>query len=187
MFLSILESMLLAASLCADCFAVSTCSSVTLKGISWRKILPIAFVFGVVQTALMALGWLFGDIFVGHIHKIASLIGFLLLLYVGGSMILEAVKNEDEARDLNGLKNVVIGAVATSIDAFAVGVSLSMGFVPLDKMMMNLTAVFVVTMLSVIGGMFGGQRICQKFGRPAELIGGCVLILIGLNILLGFI
>ena len=187
MFLSILESMLLAASLCADCFAVSTCSSVTLKGISWRKILPIAFVFGVVQTALMALGWLFGDIFVGHIHKIASLIGFLLLLYVGGSMILEAVKNEDEARDLNGLKNVVIGAVATSIDAFAVGVSLSMGFVPLDKMMMNLTAVFVVTMLSVIGGMFGGQRIGQKFGRPAEIIGGCVLILIGLNILLGFV
>lgn len=187
MFLSILESMLLAASLCADCFAVSTCSSVTLKGISWRKILPIAFVFGVVQTALMALGWLFGDIFVGHIHKIASLIGFLLLLYVGGSMILEAVKNEDEARDLNGLKNVVIGAVATSIDAFAVGVSLSMGFVPLDKMMMNLAAVFAVTMLSVVGGMFGGQKIGQRFGRPAEIIGGCVLILIGLNILLGFI
>lgn len=187
MLLSILESLLLAASLCADCFAVSTCSSVTLKGISWRKILPIAFVFGVVQTALMALGWLFGDIFVGHIHKIASLIGFLLLLYVGGSMILEAVKNEDEARDLNGLKNVVIGAVATSIDAFAVGVSLSMGFVPLGKMMINFAAVFVVTMLSVAGGMFGGQKIGQKFGRPAEIIGGCVLILIGLNILLGFI
>lgn len=187
MILSLLESLLLAASLCADCFAVSTCSSVTLKGISWRKILPIAFVFGVVQTGLMALGWLFGDIFVGHIHKIASLIGFLLLLYVGGSMILEAVKNEDEARDLNGLKNVVIGAVATSIDAFAVGVSLSMGFVPLGKMMMNLAAVFAVTMLSVIGGMFGGQKIGQKFGRPAEIVGGSVLILIGLNILLGFI
>ncbi len=187
MLLSMLESLLLATSLCADCFAVSTCSSVTLKGISWRKILPIAFVFGAVQTALMALGWLFGDIFVGHIHKIASFIGFLLLLYVGGSMIWEAVKNEDEVRDLNGLKNVIIGAVATSIDAFAVGISLSMGFVPFGKMMMNLAAVFAVTMLSVIGGMFGGQKIGQKFGRPAEIIGGCVLILIGLNILLGFI
>ena len=92
MLLSIVESLLLAASLCADCFAVSTCSSVTLEDISWRKILPIALAFGVVQTALMAMGWLFGDIFVGHIHKVASLIGFLLLLYVGGSMILEAVK-----------------------------------------------------------------------------------------------
>lgn len=186
MLLSIVESLLLAASLCADCFAVSTCSSVTLKGISWRKILPIAFVFGVVQTALMALGWLFGDIFVGHIHKVASLIGFLLL-YVGGSMILGAVKNEDESRDLNGLKNVIIGAVATSIDAFTVGISLSMGLVPTGKMMMNLAAVFIVTMLSVIGGMFGGQKIGQWFGRPAEIIGGSVLILIGLNILLGFI
>ncbi len=102
-------------------------------------------------------------------------------------MILEAIKNEDEARDLNGLKNVIIGAVATSIDAFAVGVSLSMGFVPTGKMMMNLAAVFIVTILSVIGGMFGGQRIGCRFGRPAELIGGSVLILIGLNILIGFI
>lgn len=187
MILSIFESLLLAVSLCADCFAVSTCSSVTLKGISLRKILPIALVFGIVQTALMALGWQFGDMFVGHIHKIASLLGFLLLLYVGGSMILEAVKNEEEARDLNGLRNVIVGAVATSIDAFAVGVSLSMGFVSFGKMMMNLAAVFVVTMISVISGMFGGQKIGQRFGRPAEIIGGCVLILIGLNILLGFL
>ncbi len=187
MILSIVEPLLLAASLCADCFAVSTCSSVTLKGISWRKILPIAFVFGVVQTALMALGWLFGDIFAGHIQKVAGFVGFLLLLYVGGSMIREALRNEGEAHDLNGLKNVVIGAVATSIDAFAVGVSLSMGFVPLGRMMMNLAAVFVVTILSVVGGMFGGQRIGCRFGRPAEILGGCVLILIGLNILLGFI
>ncbi len=185
MLLSILESLLLAASLCADCFAVSTCSSVTLKGISLRKILPIALAFGVVQTVLMALGWLFGDIFVGHIQKVAGLVGFLLLLYVGGSMILEGVRNEEEARDLNGLKNVVIGAVATSIDAFAVGVSLSMGFVATGKMMMNLACVFVVTMLSVIGGMFGGQRIGQRFGRPAEIAGGAVLVLIGVNILLG--
>lgn len=185
MLLSILESLLLAASLCADCFAVSTCSSVTLNGISLRKILPIALAFGVVQTVLMALGWLFGDIFVGHIQKVAGLVGFLLLLYVGGSMILEGVRNEEEARDLNGLKNVVIGAVATSIDAFAVGVSLSMGFVATGKMMMNLACVFVVTMLSVIGGMFGGHRIGQRFGRPAEIAGGAVLILIGVNILLG--
>ena len=102
-------------------------------------------------------------------------------------MILGAVKNEDESRDLNGLKNVIIGAVATSIDAFTVGISLSMGLVPTGKMMMSLAAVFIVTMLSVIGGMFGGQRIGCRFGRPAEIIGGCVLILIGLNIMLGFI
>ena len=186
MFLSIAESLLLAASLCADCFAVSTCSSVTIKDISWKSVLPIALAFGAVQTALMTSGWLFGDMFAGRIQKVASLVGFLLLLYVGGSMILEAVRYDGEVRDLNGLKNVVIGAVATSIDAFAVGVSLSMGFVPTGKMMMNLAAVFVVTILSVAGGMFGGHKIGCRFGRPAEIAGGAVLILIGLNILLGF-
>lgn len=187
MLLPILESLLLAVSLCADCFAVSTCSSVTLKGISLRRILPIALTFGLVQTALMASGWLFGDIFVGHIRKLAGLVGFLLLLYVGGSMIVEAARGGEEARDLNGLVNVVIGAIATSIDAFAVGVSLSMGFVPSGRMVMNLAAVFVVTVLSVAIGMLGGQRIGRRFGRPAETIGGAVLILIGLNILLGYI
>ena len=175
MFLSIAESLLLAASLCADCFAVSTCSSVTLKSVSWRSVVPIAIVFGVVQTALMALGWMFGDIFVGHVQRIASLIGFLLLLYVGGSMMLQAVRNKVDAHDLNGLRNVVIGAVATSIDAFAVGVSLSMGSVPSAKMVMNLSAV---------GGMFGGQKIGRRFGRPAEIVGGGVLMLIGLGVLL---
>ena len=188
MLLSIVEPLILAVSLCADCFAVSTCSSVTLKGVSWKRILPVAFVFGVVQTALMALGWLFGDIFIGHVHKIAGLIGFLLLLYVGGSMIIEASRNAcGESRDLNGLKNVIVGAVATSIDAFAVGVSLSMGYTPPDRMAADLTALFLVTMLSVIGGMFGGQKIGRRFGRPAEIAGGSVLIMIGLDILFGFI
>ncbi len=187
MFVSILESLLLAVSLCADCFAVSTCSSVTLSSLSWKKVFPIALVFGIVQAGLMALGWAFGDIFAGYVQKLANVIGFLLLLYVGGSMILEAVKGESEARNLNGIKNVVIGAVATSIDAFAVGVSLSMGFVPPRKMALNVASVFIVTMLSVAGGMAGGMKAGQKFGKPAEIIGGIVLIVIGLNILFDFI
>jgi putative Mn2+ efflux pump MntP len=187
MLTSIAESLLLALSLCADCFAVSTCSSVTLDKISFKKVLPIALAFGFIQMGLMAFGWMFGGIFAERIAAAAKVIGFLLLLYVGGSMILEAVKNEAEVRDLNGIKNVVIGAVATSIDAFAVGVSLSMGFVPPVKMAINLTAVFLVTMLSVICGMFGGQKIGARFGRPAEITGGVVLILIGLNILFEFV
>ncbi len=63
-----------------------------------EDVVPIAIVFGVVQTTLMALGWMFGDIFVGHVQRVASLIGFLLLLYVGGSMMLQAVRNKVEAQ-----------------------------------------------------------------------------------------
>ena len=194
----ILQAILLAVSLCADCFAVTTCSSVTLKSVTWRKVLVIAVVFAVVQTLLMLIGWLFGDLFVGFVNKAARWIGFLLLLYVGGSMMLEGIKGKEEVRDLNGFKNVIIGAVATSIDALAVGISMSFGQVGQDAlavdhavmintMIADHVAVFVVTMLSVFAGMYGGYRVGRRFGRPAEIVGGLVLICIGLGILFGII
>ena len=194
----ILQAILLAVSLCADCFAVTTCSSVTLKSVTWRKVLVIAVVFAVVQTLLMLIGWLFGDLFVGFVNKAARWIGFLLLLYVGGSMMLEGIKGKEEVRDLNGFKNVILGAVATSIDALAVGISMSFGqagqdalavdhAVMVNTMIADHVAVFVVTMLSVFAGMYGGYRVGRRFGRPAEIVGGLVLICIGLGILFGII
>lgn len=183
----ILGAILLAISLCADCFAVSTCSSVTLDSISWRKVAPIAMAFGVIQSLLMLVGWAFADLFVGYVEKAADVIGFLLLLYVGGSMIVEAFSDESEVRDLNGLRNVIVGGVATSIDAFAVGISLSMGKTPHAEVAADIVAVLFVTILSVIAGMFWGQRIGRRFGRVAEVMGGAVLIFIGLNILFDFI
>lgn len=180
----ILSSLLLAASLCADCFAVSSCSSITLGYVRWNKVWPIALAFGIIQTVLMLLGWLFGDIFVGVVEKAAGIIGFLMLLYVGGSMILEAVRGGSEERNLNGIRNVIVGGVATSLDAFAVGISLSMSHCEVSKVSMDLVAVFIVTVLSVTAGIFGGSMAGKKFGKPAEIVGGCVLVLIGLNILL---
>lgn len=184
----ILQAILLAMSLCADCLAVSTCSSVTLKEVSWRKVLPIALVFGFVQAGLMALGWLCGDIFIGYVDKIANLIGFLLLLYVGGSMFAEGLGSRgEEARDLNGIKNVIVGAVATSIDALAVGISLCMSRPSAKVMAADLASVFIVTILSVTAGMFWGHKIGSRFGRVAEIVGGVVLVVIGLNVLFGWI
>jgi len=171
-------------SLCADCFAVSVCSSVTLKSIDVKTVMPIAIVFGIVQAGLLLAGWLFGDLFVGYVEKAAHLIGFLLLLYVGGSMIKEAFSKEVEVRNLNGIKNVILGAIATSIDALAVGISLSMSGDSTDDVMFKALGVLIVTILSVVVGMFAGQKIGQKFGKIAECVGGLVLIAIGVNILL---
>ena len=100
-------------------------------------------------------------------------------------MILEAIRHDDEVRDLNGFRNVVISAVATSIDALAVGVSLSMGRLETRAMITNLAALFIVTMISVVAGMFGGYRVGRRFGQPAEIIGGIVLIAIGAGVLFG--
>lgn len=185
--IEIFAAILLAVSLCADCFAVTSCSSVTLESINGRKVLSIAMAFGVIQTLLMFLGWLFGDIFVGVVEKAAEIIGFLMLLYVGGSMILESLRGEADSRNLNGIRNVIIGGVATSLDAFAVGISLSMDHSSTQKVIMDLTAVFIVTVLSVVAGIAGGYKVGKKIGKPAEIAGGCVLILIGLNILFKFV
>lgn len=185
--MGLIAAILLALSLCADCFAVSACSSVTLKDSSWGKVLPVAVVFAVVQAGLFLLGWQFGDLFVGFVGKLAPIIGFLLLLYVGGSMLLSAWRNELSQRDLNGIRNVLIGAVATSIDAFSVGVSFSMDGDSAGDMVLKAIVLLVVTFLTVIAGMKGGSYAGRRYGRGALWAGGSVLILIGLNILFKFI
>ena len=182
--MQILEAILVAASLCADCLAVSLCSGVTLRNVRWGRILGVALAFAVIQTALLMAGWAFGSLFVGAVEKISHIIGFLLLLYVGVSMLVEGIRGEEEVRNLDGLKNVIIGGIATSIDALAVGVAESMegtdwaGFLPL------LIAVFVITALSVVVGLRGGSAIGSRFGRWAEVVGGLILIGIGISILL---
>ena len=187
MFLAIISAIIFAASLCADCFAVSVCSSVTLKSINLKTVGFIGVVFGVVQAGLMMLGYEFGGFFVGYVEKAAHWIGFLLLLYVGGSMIKEAFEKNPEVRDLNGFKNIIVASVATSIDALAVGISLSMGQESLSDVLFKDLAVFLVTVASVMVGMFCGHKIGRRFGSVAEIAGGCVLILIGLNILLDIV
>lgn len=175
---------LFALSLCADCFAVSLCSSVTLKEIRHKDVLAVAFSFAFIQTGFMLVGWAFGNIFLGLVERIAHWIGFLLLLYVGGSMLLEGVRGGEEVRNLNGFKNVVLGGIATSIDALAVGVSMSMSGENWMQMGPRAAAVFLVTAISVVVGIYGGKTIGHKVGVFAEILGGLVLIGIGVSIIL---
>lgn len=180
----LLLALLLAASLCADCFAVSVCSGVTMRETARKRVLLIALVFGLVQAGLLFAGYLFGDLFVGYVEKFAHWIGFLLLLYVGGSMVVEALTGKEEARDLNGIRNILIASVATSIDAMAVGISLSMDMEPMRSALVKTAAVFLVTVISVVAGILGGRKIGNRFGRGAELIGGLVLVGLGIGFLI---
>ncbi len=182
--MSIWESILLAASLCADCLAVSLCSGVTLRSVRWREILGVALAFAVIQAGLLLAGWAFGYLFVGLVEKISHIIAFLLLLYVGGSMLLEGIRGELEVRDLSSWRNVLLGGLATSIDALAVGAAQSMDGVDWTGFLPLLVAVFVITALSVVIGLRGGRAIGARFGRWAEIVGGLVLIGIGVSVLL---
>ena len=177
------ESILMAVSLCADCFAVTLCSSTSIRRIRWSSVATVALVFAVIQTGLLIIGWLFGSLLASLVIKISHIIGFLLLLYVGGSMLIEGIRGKEEARDLGSLRNIIIGGIATSIDALAVGTSMSIegqtwgSFVPLA------ISVFVVTALSAVLGICGGKFVGTKTGRLAEILGGLVLIGIGVSFL----
>lgn len=183
----ILKSFIMACSLCADCFAVSLCSSVTLKRIEWKSVARVAVAFAVIQSGLLLCGWAFGNLFVGLVEKVAHIVGFLLLLYVGGSMLIEGIKalrdGEAETRDLNGWKNIVLGGIATSIDAMAVGVAQSMAGQVWREFLPLFISVMLVTAASVVTGICGGKTIGGRFGHKAEIIGGVVLIGIGVSVL----
>lgn len=181
--MEIWEAILLAASLCADCLAVSLCSGVTLRSVRWREILGVALAFAVIQAGLLLAGWAFGYLFVGMVEKISHVIAFLLLLYVGGSMLIEGIKGEAEVRDLSSWRNIIISGVATSIDALAVGVAQSMECADWPAFLPLLVAVFAITALSVVIGLRGGRAIGARFGRWAEIVGGVVLIAIGVSVL----
>ncbi|MGN1210477.1 MAG: manganese efflux pump MntP family protein, partial [Candidatus Cryptobacteroides sp.] len=114
-------------------------------------------------------------------------IGFGLLLYVGLSMGIPALKKgkEDEAVNLSGAGHLLMAAAATSIDALAVGASLAMAEWPLTDIFWVHIAVFAVTVLASSAGILSGSAIGRRFGRPAQFVGGLVLIGLGVSILLG--
>ena len=182
--MDIVKDILLAASLCADCFAVALCASVSMSGVKWKEVMRIALIFAVIQTSLLFVGWAFGDFIARYIIKIVSYVGMLLLVFVGGSMIKEDFSDE-YPRNLSGLRNIVIAGIADSIDALAVGISMSMAGRGLSGMWVPVVAVFVITAFSVVLGIKGGSFIGIRSGRPAAVIGGIVLICLGINIPLG--
>ena len=182
--MNIVESILLAVSLCADCFAVTLCSSVTLKSLRWTSVLKVALSFAVIQAGLLLAGWAFGSLFAASVIKISHIIGFLMLLYVGGSMLIEGIRGKEEVRDLGSWGKIIIGGVATSIDALAVGVAQSMEDTAWNSFLPLLVAVFVITALSAVIGICGGRFVGKRAGSVAEIVGGCILIGIGVSLLL---
>ena len=187
-----INAILLGISLCADCFAVSLCSSFLLQREEMKKkVWTVAAVFAVIQTGLFVGGWALGTFateliseYVGHFEKVAHIIGFLLLLYVGGAMFLDGVRGKSDHLNLDGFKSIIIGGVATSIDATIVGLSLAMDEAKWTDIAPIALSVLIFTALSVVVGMFSGSFVGRKLGYSARIVGGLVLIGLGVNILL---
>lgn len=183
--MSILEIWLLAVSLAIDCFTVSITSGIILHRIRWGIFLKMAFLFGLFQAAMPFLGWLGASRFNHLIETYDHWIAFALLAFLGIRMIREHFKDEEERSfDPTRMKVIMTLAVATSIDALAVGISFAFtGFRTLSSLLYPLTAIgiasFVISLAGSLIGVFFGKR----FNLRVEIFGGLVLIGIGVKIL----
>ena len=184
-----LEIWLLAVGLAMDCFAVSIASGIILKRMQLRPMLVMEFFFGFFQALMPLLGWIGASFFSHLIENIDHWIAFAILAFLGGRMVMESFKDEDckNEYDPTSLKVVLALAVATSIDALAVGVSFAfLGIRSLPSILSPISIIgFVSFALSIIGLIFGirfGCGIARKL--RAELWGGIILIIIGTKILI---
>jgi putative Mn2+ efflux pump MntP len=181
--MGVIEILLLGVSLSMDAFAVSICKGLSMKKINWKKEIIIGLYFGIFQALMPVIGYFLGTTFQSFVTNIDHWIAFILLVLIGGNMIREAV-SEDESENCNDnvdFKTMIVLAIATSIDALAVGITFAFlnVNVPLAVTLIGITT-FVISILGVkIGNRFG-----SKYENKAELAGGVVLILIGLKILL---
>lgn len=183
---------ILGISLAMDAFAVSVCKGLAIKKVSGRDMLKAALWFGAFQGIMPLVGYLAANIFAGYMESFASWVAFGLLAFIGGNMIREALFEKEEKQDA-GMKagEMFMLAVATSIDALAVGVTFSMvpvEIIPAVGHLANTAAACLIIavetgIISAIG-IGCGSWLGSKFKNWAEAAGGAVLILIGLKILL---
>jgi len=173
----------LAVGLSMDAFAVSICTGLTMEKATLRKALIVGLYFGIFQAGMPLIGYFAASYFADLINAFAPWIAFCLLCFLGGKMIIGSFKkleqNENEAS--LGPRHMLPLAIATSIDALAVGVTIAF-------LKENIVPVVVSTGIATFSLSAAGVKIGSIFGSrfksKAELVGGIILILIGINVLL---
>lgn len=181
--MSLVEVILIAFGLSADAFAVSLCVGASGFAHELRPRLRLAWNFGFFQFIMPIVGWFAGGFLLKWLESADHWIAFLLLVYVGGKMIYSALSSKDFCPNKNPTKGLqlLMLSVATSIDAFAIGLSLAMINVPVFVPSIIIGIVAAVT--SYLGARLG-TLLHLYYGKIAEFVGGCVLIFIGLKIVL---
>ncbi|HIQ97886.1 MAG TPA: manganese efflux pump [Candidatus Limivivens merdigallinarum] len=182
--MSIFALFTLAVGLSMDAFAVSVCKGLALPKVKLWHMVLVGLWFGGFQALMPAIGYFLGAQFSSYISNFDHWIAFILLGIIGGSMIKEALEKDDEEECPDaglGVKTMFLMAVATSIDALAVGVTLAFLKVDVVSSVLFIGVVtFVISAVGVrIGNIFG-----TKYKSKAELLGGIILIILGIKILL---
>ncbi len=183
--MGVIELLLTAVGLAMDAFAVSVCKGLGMKKIHYGQAWMIALFFGVFQAVMPLIGYLLGTSFSKYIRAFDHWIAFILLLFIGGKMLWDAFHADaDETSVANSdqlnYRELLMLAIATSIDALAVGIA----FACLEvSLLCSVTIIGVVTLAISFVGVCIGNKFGNRFQNKASIAGGIVLILIGTKIL----
>ena len=179
--MGILELFLIGIGLSMDAFAVAVCKGLGMRRINKGQAVVIALFFGGFQALMPLVGWGLGRQFERYITSVDHWIAFLLLAYIGGKMVWEALRGEESVSCGFDLKELLMLAVATSIDALAVGITFAFLKVEIFS---AITIIGCTTFILSLLGVVIGNRFGSRYQQRAEITGGVILILIGLKILL---
>ena len=185
--MGIIDFLLLGVGLAMDAFAVSICKGLGMSKVNKKHLLIIALFFGGFQALMPLLGYLLGSTFAVYVTRYAHWIAFALLLAIGVKMIIDAIRERDD--DLSGeidkpldYKELLLLAIATSIDAFAIGVTFA--FYENVNIWLAITIIGVVTAIIAGVGVVIGNVFGSRYKFPATVVGGVILMLLGIKILL---
>ena len=181
--MGIIELFILAVGLSMDAFAVSVCKGLAMKRCSFQKAAVCGIWFGGFQALMPLIGYIMGYQFKNYITSVDHWIAFILLAIIGGNMMKESFsKEEDENSDSLDVKTMFLLAVATSIDALAVGITFA--FLPDTNVTAAVLFSGIVTFVLSAAGVKIGNLFGTKYKAKAEFAGGLILVLLGLKILL---
>ena len=180
--MGLIELFLIAVGLSMDAFAVSVCKGLAMPKCTFKKAAIVGLWFGGFQALMPAFGYVLGAQFQEAIASIDHWIAFVLLALIGGNMIHEALDNDEEEADASlNVKTMFLLAVATSIDALAIGITfafLKVNIIP------AVCFIGIVTFIISFAGVQLGNVFGARYKNKAEIVGGIILILLGLKILL---
>ncbi len=183
--MGIIELLLIGVGLSMDAFAVAVCKGLNMRKVNKAHCFIIALFFGGFQALMPLIGWFLGSQFEQYITAIDHWIVFVLLAFIGGKMVKEALTEEEEEINKDdsrlNIKELFVLAIATSIDALAVGITFAFLQV---RILPAITLIGCTTFLLSAVGVFVGNIFGSRYKSKAELAGGIILILIGVKILL---
>lgn len=181
--MGLIEVIFIGIGLSMDAFAVAVSSGLTMKKILLRNVLKLSLCFGLFQAIMPLIGWFAACSFCKYIEMFDGWIALILLGFIGGKMLYDGLKNDEESTDTDytGLWSLLILGVATSIDALMVGVTFVTHYKGAE-ILLPITIIGLTTLLLSASGVYLGKKFGDLLGNKAEITGGIILILIGLKI-----